>query len=116
MTDRAATPLYPLVVGFSQVSLPFSPSAQVIVVGSDECSFVFREACCKPSRCILVTTSRCCHFLLDHLLRKDRAHCILLRGAGTVLNRWSTSLHVGALVTLMAGVHYMYTLVYWVQV
>merc|ERR1712225_136147 len=36
--------------------------------------------------------------------------------AGTVANHWKTSLHVGALVTLVAGVHYMYMREYWVQV
>merc|ERR1711977_236341 len=36
--------------------------------------------------------------------------------AGTVGNHWKTSLHVGALVTLVAGVHYMYMREYWVQV
>merc|ERR1712099_104967 len=36
--------------------------------------------------------------------------------AGTVRNHWKTSLHVGALVTLVAGVHYMYMREYWVQV
>jgi len=36
--------------------------------------------------------------------------------AGTVSSHWKTSLHVGALVTLVAGVHYMYMREYWVQV
>jgi bacteriorhodopsin len=36
--------------------------------------------------------------------------------AGTVLSHWKTSLHVGGLVTLVAGVHYMYMREYWVQV
>merc|ERR1712076_209391 len=36
--------------------------------------------------------------------------------AGTVLSHWKTTLHVGALVTLVAGVHYMYMREYWVQV
>jgi len=36
--------------------------------------------------------------------------------AGTVANHWKTTLHVGALVTLVAGVHYMYMREYWVQV
>jgi len=36
--------------------------------------------------------------------------------AATVLSHWKTSLHVGALVTLVAGVHYMYMREYWVQV
>merc|ERR1711870_207300 len=31
-------------------------------------------------------------------------------------SHWKTSLHVGALVTLVAGVHYMYMREYWVQV
>jgi len=35
--------------------------------------------------------------------------------AGTVRSHWKTSLHVGALVTLVAGVHYMYMREYWVQ-
>merc|ERR1711976_998634 len=34
----------------------------------------------------------------------------------TVSNHWKTSLHVGALVTLVAAVHYMYMREYWVQV
>merc|ERR1711992_288700 len=37
-------------------------------------------------------------------------------GAGTVLGHWKTSLHVGGLVTLVAGVHYMYMREYWVQI
>merc|ERR1712083_1149121 len=36
--------------------------------------------------------------------------------AATVTTHWKTSLHVGALVTLVAGVHYMYMREYWVQV
>merc|ERR1711959_736182 len=36
--------------------------------------------------------------------------------AQTVTTHWKTSLHVGALVTLVAGVHYMYMREYWVQV
>merc|ERR1712061_938518 len=34
----------------------------------------------------------------------------------TVNTHWRTSLHVGSLVTLVAGVHYMYMREYWVQV
>jgi len=36
--------------------------------------------------------------------------------ASTVTSHWKTSLHVGGLVTLVAGVHYMYMREYWVQV
>merc|ERR1712193_572349 len=36
--------------------------------------------------------------------------------AGTVKDHWKTSLHCGGLVTLVAGVHYMYMREYWVQV
>merc|ERR1712182_57398 len=36
--------------------------------------------------------------------------------ASTVKDHWRTSLHVGGLVTLVAGVHYMYMREYWVQV
>jgi len=36
--------------------------------------------------------------------------------AGTVGSHWTTSLHTGGLVTLVAGVHYMYMREYWVQV
>merc|ERR1719198_2286920 len=36
--------------------------------------------------------------------------------AATVTDHWKTSLHVGGLVTLVAGVHYMYMREYWVQV
>merc|ERR1712071_437447 len=36
--------------------------------------------------------------------------------AATVLSHWKTTLHVGGLVTLVAGVHYMYMREYWVQV
>ena len=36
--------------------------------------------------------------------------------AGTVKSHWKTSLHVGGLVTLVAGVHYMYMREYWVAV
>jgi len=35
--------------------------------------------------------------------------------AGTVHSHWKTSLHTGGLVTLVAGVHYMYMREYWVQ-
>merc|ERR1712146_857662 len=34
--------------------------------------------------------------------------------AATVRSHWKTSLHVGGLVTLVAGVHYMYMREYWV--
>merc|ERR1711901_5649 len=36
--------------------------------------------------------------------------------AKTVSSHWQTSLHVGGLVTLVAGVHYKYMREYWVQV
>merc|ERR1711912_113398 len=36
--------------------------------------------------------------------------------AATVVGEWKTSLHVGGLVTLVAGVHYFYMREYWVQV
>merc|ERR1712046_515927 len=36
--------------------------------------------------------------------------------AATVKGHWKTSLHVGGLVTLVAGVHYMYMREYWVMV
>merc|ERR1711865_1226288 len=36
--------------------------------------------------------------------------------AGTVSSHWKTTLHMGGLVTLVAGVHYMYMREYWVQV
>jgi len=36
--------------------------------------------------------------------------------ASTVHSHWKTTLHVGGLVTLVAGVHYMYMREYWVQV
>merc|ERR1712157_521632 len=36
--------------------------------------------------------------------------------ASTVAGHWKTSLHTGGLVTLVAGVHYMYMREYWVQV
>merc|ERR1711972_844256 len=36
--------------------------------------------------------------------------------AKTVSSHWKTSLHVGALVTLVAGVHYFYMREYWVQI
>merc|ERR1712110_1311637 len=36
--------------------------------------------------------------------------------AATVNSHWKTSLHVGGLVTLVAGVHYMYMREYWVAV
>jgi bacteriorhodopsin len=36
--------------------------------------------------------------------------------AASVASHWKTSLHVGALVTLVAAVHYMYMREYWVQV
>merc|ERR1712216_905461 len=39
-----------------------------------------------------------------------------LAEAATVSSHWRTSLHVGSLVTLVAGVHYMYLREYWVQV
>merc|ERR1719198_2237681 len=34
----------------------------------------------------------------------------------TVVGEWKTSLHVGGLVTLVAGVHYFYMREYWIQV
>merc|ERR1712094_100668 len=40
----------------------------------------------------------------------------LFAEAATVSSYWKTSLHVGGLVTLVAGVHYMYMREYWVQV
>jgi bacteriorhodopsin len=36
--------------------------------------------------------------------------------AATVASHWKTTLHTGGLVTLVAGVHYMYMREYWVQV
>merc|ERR1711866_26552 len=39
----------------------------------------------------------------------------LFAEAATVKDHWRTSLHVGGLVTLVAGVHYMYMREYWVQ-
>merc|ERR1712050_128689 len=36
--------------------------------------------------------------------------------AATDHTHWKTSLHVGGLVTLVAGVHYMYMREYWVQI
>ena len=39
-----------------------------------------------------------------------------LAEAATVGSHWRTSLHVGSLVTLVAGVHYMYMREFWVQV
>merc|ERR1712220_3769 len=36
--------------------------------------------------------------------------------SSTVHGHWKTSLHVGGLVTLVAGVHYMYMREYWVQI
>merc|ERR1712054_713324 len=36
--------------------------------------------------------------------------------AATVTSHWKSSLHVGGLVTLVAGVHYFYMREYWVQV
>jgi len=36
--------------------------------------------------------------------------------ARTLSSHWKTSMHVGGLVTLVAGVHYMYMREYWVQV
>jgi len=35
--------------------------------------------------------------------------------SGSVNSHWKTSMHVGALVTLVAGVHYMYMREFWVQ-
>merc|ERR1712019_331429 len=40
----------------------------------------------------------------------------LFAEAATVKDHWKTSMHVGGLVTLVAGVHYMYMREYWVQV
>merc|ERR1712022_111785 len=39
-----------------------------------------------------------------------------LAESATVSSHWKTSLNVGSLVTLVAGVHYMYMREYWVQV
>merc|ERR1712046_312062 len=44
------------------------------------------------------------------------ATVFFLAETSTVVSHWKTSLHVGALVTLVAGVHYMYMREYWVQV
>merc|ERR1712019_119461 len=44
------------------------------------------------------------------------ATVFFLAEATTVTSHWKTSLHTGALVTLVAGVHYMYMREYWVQV
>merc|ERR1712118_576109 len=44
------------------------------------------------------------------------ATVFFLAEAATVVSHWKTSLHVGALVTLVAAVHYMYMREYWVQV
>jgi len=44
------------------------------------------------------------------------ATCFFYAEAATVTRHWQTSLHVGGLVTLVAGVHYMYMREYWVQV
>merc|ERR1711896_6691 len=43
------------------------------------------------------------------------ATVFFLAEAATVTNHWKTSLNVGALVTLIAGVHYFYMREYWVQ-
>merc|ERR1712070_893790 len=40
----------------------------------------------------------------------------LMAEASTVVGHWKTSVHVGALVTLVAAVHYMYMREYWVAV
>merc|ERR1712107_916070 len=40
----------------------------------------------------------------------------LFAEAATVKDHWKTSMHVGGLFTLVAGVHYMYMREYWVQV
>merc|ERR1711957_1029829 len=40
----------------------------------------------------------------------------LFAEVATVKDHWKTSMHVGGLVTLVAGVHYMYMREYWVQV
>merc|ERR1711937_51321 len=40
----------------------------------------------------------------------------LFAEAATVKDHWKTSMHVGGLVTLVAGVHYMYMREYWVMV
>merc|ERR1712227_433762 len=44
------------------------------------------------------------------------ATVFFLAETATVVSHWKTSLHVGALVTLVAAVHYMYMREYWVQV
>jgi len=44
------------------------------------------------------------------------ATAFFLAESYTVHSHWKTTLHVGALVTLVAGVHYMYMREYWVQV
>merc|ERR1712046_103096 len=44
------------------------------------------------------------------------ATVFFLAETSTVVSHWKTSLHVGALVTLVAAVHYMYMREYWVQV
>jgi bacteriorhodopsin len=44
------------------------------------------------------------------------ATVFFLAEAKTVLSHWKTSLYVGSLVTLVAGVHYMYMREYWLQI
>jgi len=44
------------------------------------------------------------------------ATVFFLLEAGTVKGEWKTTLHVGGLVTLVAGVHYFYMREYWIQV
>merc|ERR1712107_438658 len=44
------------------------------------------------------------------------ATVFFLAEVGTVRSHWKTSLHVGSLVTLVAGVHYFYMREFWVQI
>merc|ERR1712187_574228 len=52
----------------------------------------------------------------DAIIAMIAATVFFFAEAKTVSSHWQTSLHVGGLVTLVAGVHYMYMREYWVQV
>merc|ERR1711879_446983 len=58
----------------------------------------------------------CRHLLLDHLNLHGGCHDVLLDGKHERFPPWRTSLNVGALVTLVAAVHYFYMREFWITI
>merc|ERR1712196_272286 len=53
---------------------------------------------------------------LDHFHFHDSCYRVLLDESTSVSMHWKTSLNVGALVTLVAAVHYLYMREFWVLI